>query len=144
MSIYDEILTRAQYDVDAGERDMNKILIDAFDYETDNTAQLWELIEDTFSPNELLSMTRNAGEIWDMLIEKAFSEVAYDLKQYMDDHTWRVFYCDGPNENTYWNWDEMYTEDEFRETVDDLVGNGYLLISIYDREAYLEEIEEDE
>lgn len=144
MSVYDEILTRAQYDVDAGERDMNKILIDAFDYETDNTAQLWELIEDTFSPNELLSMTRNEGEIWDILIEKAFSEVAGDLKQYMDDHVWTVFYCDGPNEGSYWNWDEMYTEEEFRETVDDLVGDGYLLISIYDREAYLEEIEEDE
>ena len=144
MSVYDEILKRVQYDIEDGNRDLERVFADAFDIETDNNAQLWELIQDVYSPVTLLGMVADEHDAWADLYGHAYNEVYHDMQQFADDHVWTVYFCDGPNEKDWYDYDELYKYEDFADTVDELVGNGFLLVSIYDKEAYLEEVEEDE
>jgi len=144
MNVYDKILEDAQYAVDDGERDLEKAFTESFDENVEGD-YLWELIRDVFTAEEVMHLMHDAAcDPWAMLWERACNEVMGELKDYADDHVWTVYYCDGPKEGDWYNYDEVYKEDEFKEMVDELVGDGYLLISLYDKEAYLEEVEEEE
>lgn len=145
MSIYDEILDTAKYDIEDGYRDAEQIFDSAYESEFNRyTDNKWELIKDTFTPDELLDMIKDEYEVHTMLWEHAYGAVIKDIKQLLDDHTWTIYICDGPKEGDWYNYEEVYTKQEYEDMLDNMVGNGYLLISIYDNDAYLEEVEEDE
>ena len=145
MSIYSEIIDTARYDIEDGSRDLEQIFSDAYYSELNRyTENKWELIRDTFTPDELLDMIGEEYDVRTKLWDHAYSECASDIQQLLDDHVWTIYYCDGPNESDWRNYDEVYSADEFADMMDDLVGDGWLLISVYDKEAYLEDIEEDE
>ena len=145
MSVYNELIEMARIDIENGTTcSADEIIEGSYEYVMEHDAYLWEVIEDIFSPLELLNMIPDRSVVDESIFGRIASKIGRDIESCIQDNTWEIYYCDGPEESDYYYWDTVHTKEEFDETIDNCVGNGYLLISIYDNEAYLEEVEEED
>lgn len=144
-NVYNELIEMAQIDIESGTTcNTDEIIEDSYEYVMQHDAYLWEVIEDVFNPWDLLDMIPDKYDVTTHIFDRINSKISSDVESCIQDNTWEIYYCDGPKESDYYNWETVHTRKEFDETIDDCVGNGFLLISIYDNEAYLEEVEEEE
>ena len=138
-----EILSRANCEVDDGERDAGNALWNAFEIEITRDWVLWDLMKEIFNPRDLLK-----GELdedpYIAMHDYVSSQILSDIEDYIEEHTWTIHYCDGPSESDEYDYDEFGKESDFDYEVESFVEDGWRIISKYDKEVFLQEVEEDE
>ena len=138
-----EILSRANCEVDDGERDAGNALWNAFEIEITRDWVLWDLMKEVFNPRDLLK-----GELdedpYITMHDYVCSEILGDIEDYIEEHTWTIHYCDGPSESDEFYYAEYGKESEFDYEVESFIDDGWRIISKYDNEVFLQEVEEDE
>lgn len=138
-SPYDEILERAKCEVDDGTRDAEDALYEATSTELEEDWVCWELMQELFSPSELLD-----DDKYDVIRNAVRSELLSEVESYINDSIWCIHICEGPSKGDEYDSFEVYTEQEFENQLDDYLSEGYALIEKSDRDAYIDESEEED
>lgn len=140
-----EILDRAKALVEDGERDPYDAISEAFDTEVEKEWVCWELMKDVYNPDELLRGEVGGGVVdgYAPLFDYVYNEIHTDVEDFIEEHTWRIFYCDSPDGSSFDDCDELDNKDEFLEVVEYMTDKGWKVVKREEREAWLYEPEED-
>lgn len=141
-----EVLNRAKTNVKEGARASYDAISDAFDAEIEKDWVCWELMKEFLNPVELLDGKVGDGVVsaYAQLFGYVLNEIEADVEDFIEENTWRVFYCNGPDEDAYEDCDELDNKDEFLEVVKYMADRGWKVIKQDEKRAYLYEEEDGE
>lgn len=136
---FDEILDRAKDNVLDGEHDAGEAIRDAFDIEATRSWVLWDLMKEVFNPDDVLNGDFGDEDPYIQLFDRVVNEISDEVEDFIEEHTWTVHYCDGPTVNDEYDSDELTTEDEFLDTIEELTSEegGWTVVERDDREVWL-------
>lgn len=146
-SAVNEILDRARDNVLDGERDVDDIILDAFEVEIERSSWvLWELMQEVYNPDDVLNGDFEDDDHYAPLFNYVYREIHREVEDFIEENTWTVHYCDGPTESDEYEDEELTSEEDFLDVIETLTSEegGWTIVSRYDREVWLAEPEEEE
>ena len=146
-SAVNEILDRARDNVLDGERDVDDIILDAFEVEIERSSWvLWELMQEVYNPDDVLNGDVEDDDHYAPLFNYVYREIHREVEDFIEENTWTVHYCDGPTESDEYEDEELTSEEDFLDVIETLTSEegGWTIVSRYDREVWLAEPEEEE